>query len=450
LTDFYLVACVLLLTQGAAMGSGSESIDDLLAMNLNNQTTLNQIALNQTTINSSDFISSDSNLSDFDSSRIVSSFFNSLDLNSTERSSSDLGSSEYEFSDFDFADNYTQTQSEPEVISLAFPAADLNGDNATDLLVTNISSDAGIGGFDSEISALSGSNGSILWQKEYPGSLVFAQTAGDLNGDGQTDVMINEILAAGSFIPYSSVSAFCGRNGTVIWSRSHMLAMTFAYPVQDNSGKNASEFLVHVFGMDSMNNGIFTSIARVNGSNGTNLDERMFSGALAIEYPAGNLTDDLATDSIAAIYQLNGSIASDGVGKDVPLNITDTIFEARDGQEHKPLWNRSFAGPALAMPVTDLTGDGSDEILVYLIKYAENGSISSDLIILQGSDGELLWQQSFFGMVFAMAGPDLTGEGLRDLIVYNLGESENAEVLAVKGDDGRLLWSKEGMIFIPP
>ncbi|MDD2755290.1 MAG: hypothetical protein PHS80_07145 [Methanothrix sp.] len=389
-------------------------------MNSSSQTASNQTALNQTTINSSD-----------------------------------IESSEYAFGDLDFEDNYYDSnlsspmQSEPQVIRLAFPAADLNGDNATDLLVMNISSDAGTGAFDSEISALNGSNGSILWQKEYPGSLVFAQTAGDLNGDGQTDVMINEILAAGSFIPYSSVSAIYGGNGSVIWSRSHMLALTFAYPVQDIGGNNASEFLVHVFGMDSMNNGIFTSIARLNGSNGTNLEERMFSGALAIEYPAGNLTDDIVTDSIAAIYQLNGSIAGEDAGEEVPLNITATILEARDGQEHMPLWNRSFAGPALAMPMIDLTGDGQDEISVSLIKYAENGSISSDIVILQGSDGELLWQKPFFGLVYAVAGPDLTGEGQRDLIVYNLGESENVQVMAVKGDDGRLLWSKEGMIFIP-
>jgi hypothetical protein len=411
----------LLLAHGVAAGSESESIDDLMAMNSSRQTTSNQTALNQTTINASDSNSSD-----------------------------------YAFSDLDFEDNnydsdlYSPMQSEPEVIRLAFPAADLNGDNATDLLIMNISSDAGTGAFDSEISALSGSNGSILWQKEYPGSLAFAQTAGDLNGDRQTDVMINEILAAGSFLPYSSVSAIYGGNGTVIWSRSHMLALTLAYPVQDIGGNNSSEFLVHVFGMDSMNNGIFTSIARINGSNGTDLEQRMFSGALAIEYPAGNLTDDLATDSIAAIYQLNGSIAGEDAGEEVPLNITATILEARDGQEHMPLWNRSFAGPALAMPVIDLTGDGQDEILVYLIKYEKYGSISSDIVILQGSDGELLWQQSFFGLVYAVAGPDLTGDGQRDLIVYNLDESENAKVMAVKGDDGRLLWSKEGMIFIPP
>ena len=413
LTTLYLIACFLLLAPGAAMDNKTESIDDLLAMNLSNQTTQNDSSLNYTTINSSDFNSSD----------------------------------------LDFADNYydySQIQSKPEVISLAFPATDLNGDKATDLLVMNISSDANTGAFNSEISAFSGANGSTLWQKEYPGSLVYATTAGDLNGDGQTDVMINEILAAASFIPYSSVSVLDGSNGTVIWSRPQLLAMTIAYPVQDIRGDNATQFLVHVFGLDSMNNSIFTSIARVSGSNGTNLDERIFSGALAIEYPAGNLTNDLVQDSIAAIYKLNGSMTSEGVGEKTPLNITATIFEARDGQEHKMLWNRSFAGPALAVPVIDLTGDGRDELVVYLIKYDENGSISSDIVVIQGGNGKLLWQQSFSCLVYVVAGPDLTGEGEPDLIVYKQGESESAEVLAVKGDDGRLLWSREGMIFIPP
>ncbi len=113
------------------------------------------------------------------------------------------------------------------------------------------------------------------------------------------------------------------------------------------------------------------------------------------------------------------------------------------------LWNRSFAGPALAMPVTDLTGDGRDELIVYLMELAGNDSMSCDIAVLQGSDGELLWQQSFAGPALAVAGPDLTGEGRRDLFVYRLGESESAEVLAIKGDDGRMLWSKEGMIFVP-
>ena len=469
----YLIACFLLLTQGAAADNKSESIDDLQAMNLSSQTALNHTVFNYTVFNSSDPNSSkfspsklnslESNSSEFNSSEYESSDLssaewsssesNSSEYNASEFGSSDLSSSEFAFTDIDFGENYydsgfySQIPGEPQVISLAFPAPDLNADNAMDFLVMNISSDAGTGSFNSDISAFSGANGSILWQKEYPGSLVFAKTAGDLNGDGQTDVMIDEILARGSFIPYSSVSAIDGSNGTAIWSRPKMLALTFAYPVKDTSGDNASEFLVHVFGLDSMNNSIFTSITRVSGSDGTNLDERIFSDALAIEYPAGNFTFDLVQDSIAAIYRLNGSMTSEGEA--APMNITATIFEAIDGQEHKKLWNRSFSGPALAVTVTDLTGDGRDELVVYLTRYAENGSMSCDIAVLQGSDGELLWQRSFAGLALAAAGPDLTGEGQRDLIIYKLGESESAEMLAVKGDDGRLLWIREGMMLIP-
>jgi hypothetical protein len=458
MTAFYLIACYLMLSQGVAVISESGSIDGLMALNSSNKTTLNQTAFNYTALNCTS-----ANSTDFNSSKMVSSFFGSLDLNSSDQGrylsdTSNIESSEYAFSGPDYSDGYydeslyTLPQNEPQVISLAFPANDLDGDNATDLLVMNISSYAGNGAFDSEISALSGGNGSVFWQKEYPGSLVSAQPVGDLNGDGRTDIMVNDILDAGGIIPYSSISAVCGINGTVIWSRSQILALTLAYPVQDTGRSNSTLLMVHIIGMDSMNNRIFTSIARVNGTNGANIDERMFSDALAIEYPAGNLTDDLVPDSITAIYQLNGSlngVESNVAGENAPLNLTATVLEARDGLKHRTLWNYSFDYPALAMPIMDLTGDGRDEVLAYLIKYSEYDPISSDIAILSGSDGELLWQHSFAGLAFAVVGPDLTGEGLRDLIVYNWGESENAEVIAIKGDNGRSLWSKEGMIFIP-
>ena len=493
-TAFYLTALCLMLSLGVASASGSESIEGLLAMNSSSQTTLNQTAYNYTASNftstnlttpylesspvtSPDNSSSvpesfDANLTDFNSSKMVSSFFDSLDLNSTEYDQnssrpSDLKSGENPdgYSDFYYDSAlFSQQQSEPQVLRLAFPASDLNGDHAADLLVMNISSDAETGIFDSQISAMSGSNGSVFWQRDYPGSLVLAQTAGDLNGDGLTDIMVNEIFSSGSLIPYSSISAVCGINGTAIWSRSQILALTLAYPVKDGSANNSSQFLVHVMGMDSMNNRIFTSIARVNGSNGINIDERMFSNALAIEYSAGNLTDDRVQDSITAAYQLNGSLTNgvregadraegvDGAakaGEDAPLNITATAIEARDGLTHKALWNDSFTGPALAMPVEDLTGDKRDDVLVYLLNYSEYGPVSSDIVLLDGSNGEALWQQSFSGLVLASAGPDLTGEGLHDLIIYNWGESENANMLAVKGDDGKVLWIKEGMVIIP-
>jgi hypothetical protein len=428
LMAFYLMAFSLLLAQVSAEENRSESTDDLRTMNISNQTLWNGTVPNSTGFNSSEF-----NSAEFDYSQPDSS----------------------EFSDLDFSGSYydsvpySMAPDEPQAISLAFPASDLNGDDAADLLVMNISSDAGTGSFESQISALNGADGSLLWQKEYPGSLVFAMTAGDLDGDGLTDIMVDEIVAGGSFIPYSSVSALDGSDGTVIWSRPQILAMTIAYPIQDSNGDNASEFLVHTFGMDGINNTLLTKIARVNGADGTKLDERIFSGSLAIEYPAGNFTSDPVQDSIAAIYQLDGSLA--GEMEEAPLNITATRFEAIDGRERTALWNGSFSGPALAVPVMDLTGDGQDELVVYLLKSAKDGSFYSDIAVLQGSNGELLWQQSFAGsLAFVTPGPDLTGDGQQDLIVYKLGEDGVVEVLAVKGDDGRLLWSRGGMVYIPP
>jgi hypothetical protein len=412
LMAFYLMAFSLLLAQGSAE-EDPDSIDNLQTLNKSNQTIWNGTVPNYTGFDSSEF--------------------NGLDLSSTY---------------YDFGAT-SMIPDEPQVISLAFPATDLNGDDAADLLVMNISSDAGAGSFDSQISALNGPDGSLLWQKEYPGSLVYAMTAGDLDGDGLTDIMVDEIVAGGSFIPYSSVYAIHGSDGTVIWSSPQILAMTISSPIQDLNGDNASEFLVHIFGMDGMNNTFLTKIARVNGANGIKMDERIFSGCLAIEYQAGNFTSDSVQDSISAIYQLDGSLA--GELEDPPLKITATMFEAIDGQERTSLWNGSFAGPALAVPLSDLTGDGRDELAVYLLRFAEDGSFCSDIAVLRGSDGGMLWQHSFAGsLVFVTPGPDLTGEGQQDLIIYKLGEDESGEALAVKGDDGRLLWSREGIIYIPP
>lgn len=345
-------------------------------------------------------------------------------------------------------DSYSQIPNVQETTSLAIPVSDLDGDNAADLLVMNISGLAETEDFNSSISAISGADGSTLWQKDYPGSLVYAMTAGDLNGDGLTDVMVDQVLAGQELSLSSSISVFDGSNGNEIWSRPQTMAMTVAYPVKDTDGDDAPDIVVHTFHIDGMNGSLSTRIARVSGASGMDIDEKTFIGALAVEYPTGNLTADGVQDSIIAIYQLNGSMS--GELEDDLMNITATTLEAIDSQGGAKLWEQSFAGPVAAIPLTDLTGDGIGELAAYLIRYGEDASITNDLALLQGSDGAVLWQKSFSGfMAIAMPGADQTGEGLRDMIIYKVEGSEEIETLAVKGDDGRQLWSRQGMIYLP-
>ena len=345
-------------------------------------------------------------------------------------------------------ETYSQIPNAQEVTGLALPVPDLNGDKAADLLVINISSQAETEDFNSSISALSGSDGSTLWQKDYPGSLVYAMTAGDLNGDGLTDVMVDQVLAGEELSLSSGVSVFDGSNGNEIWSRPLTMAMTVAYPVKDTDGDDAPDIVVHSFHVDGMNGSLSTRIARVSGASGTDIDEKTFIGSLAVEYPAGNLTADGVPDSIIAIYKLNGTVGGE-LEEDL-MNITATTFEGLDGQRGAKLWEQSFEGPAMAVPLTDLTGDGMDELAAYLIRYGEDASITNDMALLQGSDGVVLWQKSFPGfMAIGVPGADQTGEGLKDMIIYKVEGSEGMETIAVKGDDGRQLWNRTGMIYLP-
>lgn len=354
------------------------------------------------------------------------------------------GQEESEFADY--YDLYSHYNEAPptEPISLAFPIADLNGDSAYDVLVLKIASDPYTNAFSTEISTMSGSDGVTLWQKEYPSSLAIVYPAGDLNGDNLSDVIIDVIIGGMNFIPYSEVAALQGNNGAEIWSRQHPLAVTFAYPLDDAVEDNATDLVEHLFGIDSINGSLVTKISSVNGSSGKDLSSRVFYGGVAAEYPVGNLTSDEVQDSITAVYRINETS---------PEDIT-SIMAATDGSNREELWNASFKDSlAVAVPVQDISGDGLDDLLVYMISNnttIDYTTFAFEMAALQGTDGQMLWRRSSGELpAIAFAGPDMTGEGTKDLIVYRLSESGESEMEAVKGDDGRVLWNKPMMIFIP-
>lgn len=366
------------------------------------------------------------------------SYNESMTLWWNESESDGLEESEFVDDYYDFYSYYEEpTAGEP--ISLAIPISDLNGDSASDILVMEIASDTNTNAFSTGISVMGGSDGSMLWQKEYPGGLAIPYPAKDLNGDGLSDVVINLIIAGTDFIPYSEMTAHQGYDGALIWSRPHLLAATFAYPVNDSTGDNATDLVEHIFGIDSLNGSLVTKISLVDGSDGAEITSNVFPGAVAVEYPAGNFTSDAISDSITAVYKM------DGINGE---NVT-TIIAAKSGIDHGELWNISLEDSvAIAVPVQDITGDGTDDLVAYMI--SNNTTVTFEMAVIRGTDGQMLWRRSSGESVaIAFVGPDLTGEGTKDLIVYNMDESGEGETEAVKGDDGSILWAKPMMIFLP-
>lgn len=359
-----------------------------------------------------------------------------------------------------------------ESFSLAIPAENLNGNSTWDMLVLNFTINTTENLLKSEISALKGSDGTTLWQRSYPNAIAYAFPVKDLNGDGMNDVVIDVVLEGLNFIPYSEVTALNGNNGTEIWSSSSMLAATVAYPL----GNNRTDLLVHLFGIDAMNNSFMTRISSIDCINGTELDARIFPGAIAVEYPAGNLTRDNVTDSIIEVCNIEVDPQNVSASK-MAIDIV-----ALNGANRRELWNRSFNDSmALAIPTGDVNGDALDDLVVYELRSEGNNSMvsniaagevpllqnqslpkldlnttgnsfSTEISVLRGMDGKILWQRSYNNsLAMATTVPDLTGDGVRDFIIYKLDESgkEGAgKTEAVKGDDGRLLWNRPSMMFV--
>ena len=325
-------------------------------------------------------------------------------------------------------------------LSLAYPVEDLNGDSIADFLLLNFAIDQANDSFVSQISAMNGSDGEMIWQKDYQDALAFASPLGDMNGDGCNDVMVNVFLRGLRFIPYSEVAVCSGRNGTVIWSKPQLLALSYAQSLKDVTGDDKADLRVHILGIDSLNNTLATKISVLDGVDGKEISSEIFSGALAIEYGAGNLTGDRDQDDLLAVYRIDANM------EDISTEMT-----AICSQDRSQLWNATFRGClAFALAGQDLTGDGIDDLLIYMVSISPD-SAALDLGVIRGQDGTILWRKSFgSSLVLASAGPDMTGEGARDLMIYKLGETgAGMELQAVKGDDGKLLWSRPSTILMP-
>lgn len=154
------------------------------------------------------------------------------------------------------------------------------------------------------------------------------------------------------------------------------------------------------------------------GHNGFDPNELIWS----VQFPnLGTLSSPRATD-------FNGDGTLDiiiGAGR-LEFQATDTAIVAINGKSGKIIWKRptkdQIFGSALLL---DITRDGVDEVII--------GGRSATLQAINGTNGQLIWdfvesnqlkeqvQINYFNFYNAQLLPDLTGDGIPDLIVSNGG-----------------------------
>ena len=315
---------------------------------------------------------------------------------------------------------------------------DLDGDGLPDVLVQ---SEVGPGGNKtSTVIAKVGTNGTHLWEESVTGyeADMSADVAGDLDGDGLPDVLVNSAVG-----PYdnmaSNLTAKTGINGTHLWeeSVSGEAANVVAEVVGDLDGDGLPDVMVHSY-VGPYDNGTNTVIAKT-GVNGTDLWEEFASGGYNVGINA-EVVENLDGDGLPDVLVRSFTGPVD--------NETCTLI-AKTGVNGTHLWEESINGYDAGINyqvVPDLDGDGLPNLLVST--GVGVGTRNCTLIAKKMSDGTHLWEEAIKGDspdIEAYAVADLDGDGLPDVLVQT---SEGAStdraftVIAKKGSNGTHLWEE--------
>ena len=286
---------------------------------------------------------------------------------------------------------------------------------------------------------------------------ISASIVGDLDGDGKDDLLVQMSstefdIASGTITTTATLIAKRGCNGEQLWNESvsgTLGTIISASRAGDLDGDGMEDVLVQMrsieFDIASSNSVMTTTVIAKRGSNGENLWEEAADGnAWAIS--AGDLNGDDKGDVLVQI----SSIALD---KAPDTSATTTTVIAKEGYNGEPLWEEPVTGTDLvlfALPAGDLDGDDQDDVLVQMWEY--NGSTSDEIatvIAKRGHNGEHLWEESVTGKeLSALPAGDLNGDKKRDVVVHmqeydEVTDTTTETVMAKRGDDAKRIWAAE-------
>ena len=339
---------------------------------------------------------------------------------------------------------------------------DLNNDGHTDFL--SLAPQADVYNFSSagRVTALSGIDGSQLWEYvgwqdgQRFGSLV--TFPGDIDGDGIDDIVVAEPDANyNSLINCGRITGVSGANGAVLWQKhgasSDAELGLSVIAIGDSNADGIGDLLLSQ-PMASTNglvrNGVIelisgNSYVNIWTAEGTRDGEMLGS--------ASKIVDDVTGDGLQDVISGSPEASTNGHY----FNGVVTMLSSADGSQ---VWQLE-GGASLAnlgQAVTfggDIDGDGSGDVVLRSPGAStgglyDNGSIT----VVSGGTGVTMWSQdgpshgSAYGSSYKFVS-DINGDSVQDMLVGIPGASvngmsENGTIRALSGADGVQIWETSG------
>ncbi|MCW3133023.1 MAG: VCBS repeat-containing protein, partial [Methanophagales archaeon] len=190
----------------------------------------------------------------------------------------------------------------------AIPAGDLDGDGKDDVIVSSSKYENATDIRTAEVIAKKGETGVHLWEE----SGIYADSAGDLNGDGKDDVLVQTSeYDWATDTRTETMIAKRGYDGVHLWEESVSCkdwnCWIDAYSAGDLNGDGKDDVLVHTYEYDEATDTKTEKVIAKKGENGAHLWEESVSCAdwnrWIDAYSAGDLNGDGKDDVLVHTYE---------------------------------------------------------------------------------------------------------------------------------------------------